>query len=80
MGQLTASIDEIAAASKEVSKIIKAIDEIALQTNLLALNAAVEATRAGDEVGAGTGLVQKANDAFSRVAENAMNPKTKRRT
>ncbi|RGY96834.1 methyl-accepting chemotaxis protein [Clostridium sp. AM58-1XD] len=48
MDNMTRAIMEIRDNSREITGIVKEIEDIAFQTNILALNASVEAARAGD--------------------------------
>lgn len=73
MASLTDAMDNISSNAEEITKIAKAIEDIAFQTSILALNASIEASRAGAS-GRGFAVVAaQVKDLAAKSADAAQN-------
>lgn len=72
MKELSQTMDRINVNANEITKISKAIGDIAAQTNILSINASVEAARAG---AAGKGFSVVANEVKQLAAKSAESAK-----
>jgi methyl-accepting chemotaxis protein len=68
MRRMVGAMRDIDARSKDISKVISVIEDIAFQTNILALNASIEAARAGD---AGMGFSVVADEVGTLAMKSA---------
>lgn len=68
MAALSGAMDDISANAQEITKIARAIEDIAFQTSILALNASVEAARAGS---AGKGFAVVADEVKQLAGKSA---------